>query len=820
MTTGDYGYVRSLEELQQLIDKFNSHDKPLGYDIETGYEGPDKLKGALFPQGKAFTTGFSITDDPSWARYVPLRHDNGPNLDPNIVWPMMKPLLEQKRIIPHHAKFEQKFAKNVGINLGVQADTMLIYYILSEYPSFGLKDLVLDVFNHEMAHIESLFPGYTDAQLKALRFNVLDLTPEVVAYACEDAAWTLALLGKADERAKTERKFMYKLEHEISDLMAEVEAWGTAVDWKGLQAARNYGEKFLVAWTEYTKEQLGEMAGHSVAGMNLNSTQQLFNLLYGDKEEGGLGLSTTRMTKGSEKTPPKMSTAKEALEELAQKYSAVRCLLQLREISNLRNRCKKWLEERKNEVPIKGLDGRVHANYGQVVVPAGRFAANDPAIQQLPKEWFWAMGEDAIAYEVEKDNNVKEALKENILEGDPDKFWHGNFRDFIVPAKGWYYLGFDFSQAELRIMAGMSQEPALLKAFEEEQDIHVLTAAMMFGIPVESVSKEQRAKGKTFNFALVYQMGIKSLAERLGVSMDEATDLYDGYFAQFTSIRKWMDKVMQDGKRLGYVETYFGRKVTIWEYQSPLRGVREKANRIAVNAPVQGTVADYMKIAMVRCRKVLRDKGWWGTHVKMVANLHDALTFEVIESLDPAEVRALLEPQITFAIPKFPKIVADWEVGYNWGSASSWKPGKSPQWVDGKWQMLETPEEDMINEGGPVVPEPEEFYEEDEPVEYVEAAFKAGTLVEVVAPSKTVVVELIGWPTEEGYDKFLDLADSTPGVNELLIRDPDGEEIPYDRTTGLTPDNQAHISLVLGGAKVYYEASSVDTDELANDLTL
>lgn len=807
--TKNYGAITDLDTLKKLIDKLGEEAKPIGYDIETGYDGPDRKKGALFPAGNSFTVGFSITNDISWARYVPLRHDFGINLDPDIVWPLMKPLLEQKLIVAHHAKFEAKFARQVGINLGVLADTMLISYVLAEWPGNGLKDLVFYIFAHKMAEIESLFPGATNKQLDALRFNILDQSnPEVVAYACEDSAWCLAIKEKEDARAQLERPFMYGLEHQISEIMTDVELWGNAVNWPAMLKERQYAEPFLAKWANFVKTGLGEMAGRDLSKLNFNSTKQMRELLYDE-----LGFTTTVKTpKGAE------STSEQALKGLSKEHAPIKSLLQLREIENLVNRHVLWLEEKPGAIPISGRDGRVHANYGQAIVPTGRFAANDPAIQQLPKEWFWALPPysdwmDAATTDAEMDE-VKERIKR---EAPPYTYWMGNFRDYIVPTDDYYFLSYDYSQIELRIVAGLSQEPALVKAFNEGTDVHTVTAGLMLNKDIGAVTKDDRAMGKTFNFALTYGMGIQSLAERLAVSVDKAKSLYNDYFATFSSIKTWMAKAKDQGRAKGYTETSFGRKMTVWELKSANKGVRAKADRAFGNYPVQGGGADYMKVAMVRATKALKKKGWWGDKVKLVANLHDALTFEVHESLNPAEVRALLEPCVVFPLEKFPKIVADWEVGYKWGSSTNWKANKEPHWNGNQWVLRtieNAPEVAFLDDD-------DEDYDED--LEIVESVSMGDDPVidDSYEPSdeKTLVIEIKEMPTVDQFNKFMSLLHASPGEYKPLLRTPDGDVI-VDSRTRLGIEDQARFSLVLGGAIVYFLAEDVSDEDLFSGLAV
>ena len=462
MVTKDYGLITSMEELQLRADKLAQGTGPIGFDIETGYLGQDQAKGSLTANGHAFIVGFSFTDNPDWARYVPLRHDFGTNLDPEEVWGVMKPVLEQPgRIVAHNLKFEMRHMQNEGIELGILSDTMLEAYCLSEWPRVGLKELVQRIFNHRMVELIELFPGAPKNKKPFIRFNTLDTTPDVVAYACEDSAWCLSLHEMNYERVLRERP-IFKLEMEILKVLVDMENRGMAADWASMEQARDEGLEFLEKKVLETKQLLGEMAGKSLLDMNLKSIPQLRKLLYTD-----IGLTTSRTTKKGDN----LSTDSIALTKLAMDHPPIKSLLEVREVENLVGRFNVWLDMSIKKPMTQGTDGRAHANYGQAVVGAGRFAANDPAIQQCPKKWHWEL----------KDGTT----------------WEGNFRSYLVAAPEHYLLSFDYSQIELRVLAGHSQEPALLDAYRHNRDIHTITAGMMLGKPPSEVDKEtERPVGK------------------------------------------------------------------------------------------------------------------------------------------------------------------------------------------------------------------------------------------------------------------------------------------------------------------------------------
>lgn len=817
MTAKNYDVIKSLDVLKAFTEKLLAEGKPIGFDIETGYTGPNRDKGSLFIDwDEQFISGFSLTNDPSMARYVPVSHDYGNNVPEAQAWEIMKPVLETLPVIAHNMKFEKRNLRALdrkgrgpSIEINEYGDSMLQSYVLSKFQWHGLKELTKLVFGHEMADIKSLFPDAKEKDLKALRFNVLTLTPDVISYACEDAAWCLSLHDYFLPEVNAQRRFMYDLEMRIMNLLCDLEDAGHAVDWASLSEQEVYGYPFMEHMADAARQQLSAMSGQDESSLNFNSSKQVSEVLY-----ERIGLSTTVMTKGGKSGEPKMSTSNIALEGLSREHPAIKKILETREVGNLAGRLKKW----KNDYSL-AHDSRVHANFNQVVVGSGRFSANDPSIQQLPKEWRWSVFPVKVDGGSDEDDERWEKIVQHENTAFGKHYWTGNFRDFCVAAPGTYLLGYDYSQIELRCMAGMSQEPALLEAFANDVDIHTTTGAMMLGKAVEDATKKDRAVGKTMNFALLYGMGEKSLGERLAMSPAEATSTYNKYFETFTKVSEWMDDLKRDGWRNGYIETHFKRKWFIWETLSSNRIALSKAERMFVNGPVQGTAADYMKIAMLRAKAALVERGWWMTKVRMINNLHDALTFEVDNDIDPNELRELLEPAVVWRndlIANFPKIVADWELGMKWGSAESWKKdkGQYPEFDGTNWTMIHPEAEKPVVEP---IPEPVGITHSSTGT-YVETGeeFGARMRAEILAEREeeriaSLIVTVMDMPTKDVFAEFIKLLKSNPGKSIVTIKTPEGSVDLVNYPTGITPEQQGHVSLILGGADVQY-ASTAEID--------
>lgn len=304
----DYSAITSISALQKLLDKLLSEDKPVGFDLETGYSGEDwKKRSVDIYHDSQFVVGFSITNSQNWARYIPLRHDSGGNIDdPERAWEIVKPVLTKGHVVAHNAKFELANVRKAGGYViasdgGKLTDTMLDAFVAGKYchsnyrTIVGLKDLVDAVFDHKMMHIHDLWPDLPANKFDYIRFNTLDVTPEVVAYACEDALWCLALLGETTVAAEVERPFTRELEHQIMFIMEDVERRGVSIDWPAIEAAYAEAQTFVPSMEVFVKGELGKMANRDLVDLNLNSATQMKKLLFSE-----IGLVTTRLTKKGE----------------------------------------------------------------------------------------------------------------------------------------------------------------------------------------------------------------------------------------------------------------------------------------------------------------------------------------------------------------------------------------------------------------------------------------------------------------------------------------------------------------------------------------
>ena len=785
----NYGLIADLDTFGAFVQQLTSADEPieLGFDIESGYDGADREGGALHmydPDWKL--VGFSFSADPSWARYVPVGHDSGPNLDPVAVAPLLVDLLTKTRTVVHNLSFERPglrrfftdfipqhpWVQSTGGWFDGYADTMLQSYLLADTQSHGLKYLSKELLGVEQAELVSLFDLPKNRQ-KMLRFNALELTPAVIDYACDDAALCLELHRMMYPRVKDHP--LYAVEMTIMEILGEMEHWGIYFDWGAMAEVTARAVEFFPRFEAEIQAELGYLTGQPERLVNLNSPPQLAKVLYDE-----LGLPVGRRSKKSGNA----STDALTMSVLAGIHPVVGRIVEWKTLYKLINT---YLTKYERNFSY-AADGRVHASHAQAIVPSGRFAVNSPNYQQLPKKYHYDLSAAAQAHAEQRDP-------------EPGDCFAFNFRRFVAAPAGMYMFGFDFSQVELRVLAGVSGEPALLEAFNSDLDIHSTTAAMMFKLPIEQVTHELRAKGKTLGFGLVYGLEVKGLAERLGTTVDEAQALYDQYFATFTKIKAWTEQQVRFGSDHGFVYTPFGRKVTLWELQSPQRWIREKGERLCVNAPIQGGAADYMKIAMVRVRAALREAGY-GAKVQLVMNNHDALDFYVDRSVWPSELISLLDPAVSFAVPFLPRIRADWHYGANWGSMTEILVDEQGRLVHKETGETYTDAEFLAEQPVPVAPAP------------------SRPRPPVPAPPAHLswIITLSAMPTESQATALWELLREHPGPDSLIILTPGG--VIDQLHTSLTLEDVPKLTSVCPGALLTLDPGSAGSLDLLSDLDL
>jgi DNA polymerase I len=828
--------LTDLEELRERTRAIAAEKLPFGFDVETGYHGDDREKASLHAE-ENFVVSFQFTNALTWARMVPLGFDIGTNMDNReaavLLWPLFHAVDDAGLPlgVAHGAQAELRwlarwflrnlwnhplFGKQVIEAHGyypIRSCTMLESFAEGENPNHALKDITRLNAGHVMAEIESLFPeGLTKKQQNSIRFNRLNMhDPKVISYACEDATW--CLWHHLHRWPKVKDSFIYKLEMSVLPLACDMADDGVEVDWPLLRAAsrevRDFSERLLAE----VIEDFGELAGEPLAAtFNFNSSQQFSRLLY---EKCGLPV-LHRTDTGR----PSVD-AKHALPRLAARSPEVQKYLGWKKLHDLRLKFLDLWETKYCWAP----DSRGHPNLLQHGTIAGRFSCESFNYQQSPKKY---------RYELRDGTKFSFNFRDAFIARKPgSKFWWELVLeecgatldpDPLRDELGWYLIGFDYSQIELRVLAAEARETVLLEAFERGDDVHRLTAALMLGKPLEAVTDEERGDtGKRMNFAISYQMTPSGLAEQLGIPLAAAEALFAQWHAAYPRIGEYARRVVQAARasarrspdKTGRVHTKFGRLVKIFEYANPNRGVQAGGDRTAGNAVIQGpATGDYVKVAMVRAVKALKAAGL-DSRVRMVMNVHDALTFEARKDVDPAEVIRVLQPAVVYPVTgpgaAWPPMVAEWYIGNSWGSVKD-----VVVFSDGSVHLKQ-------ERPAPVaaVPEPEPAtaevlaaVSERVPTQSPEAASPPAEY-----EPRCVIVALPDSPGHAQATRFLEFLRQIPGRNTVVVRLPQGDA-PVEGTSALSPEHEPQVATIFGGAAVHYDQGSVDAGQLTRNLAL
>ncbi len=558
--------------------------------------------------------GISLSVEPGVACYIPLAHRH-PDLDPGAQLPMaevlarMKPWLEDPAAakLLHHAKFDTHAFANSGIAFqGVVHDTMLQAYVLESHRGVSMQDLAQRWLGRTGVTYESL----CGKGVNQIGFDEVSL--DIAShYASEDADFTLQLHRVLYPQVQADDKLLrtYQLEIPVSRVLAVIERNGVSINAAELGSqSQALGRQMLSL-----EQRAYELAGQP---FNLNSPKQLGEILF-----GRMGLPVVRKTAGG--AP---STDEEVLSKLAQDYPLPKVLLEYRGLAKLKSTYTDKLPRM-----IDPVTGRVHTSYAQAAVITGRLASSDPNLQNIP---------------------VRTAEGRRV-------------REAFVAGEGRHIVSADYSQIELRVMAHVADDANLQAAFSKGDDIHRATAAEVFGVVPEAVNADQRRAAKAINFGLMYGMSAFGLAANLGITREAAQVYINRYFARYPGVAHYMEEIRQSARDKGYVETVFGRRLWLPEIRGGSGPRRAGAERAAINAPMQGTAADLIKLAMVAVQD-------WLTEHKMrsllVMQVHDELVLEVPDAeLDVVRTR-LPELMCGVAQLKVP-LVAEVGVGANWEQA-------------------------------------------------------------------------------------------------------------------------------------------------------
>ncbi|GFD93551.1 DNA polymerase I [Alteromonas sp. KUL156] len=559
--------------------------------------------------------GVSFCIEEGEAAYVPVAHDypDAPaQLSRAFVLDALKPILESDQVIKvgQHIKYDKNVLANYDITLnGIGFDTMLESYVLnSTAQRHDMDSLALAYLGHKTIHFEEI----AGKGAKQLTFNQIQLE-EAGPYAAEDADITLRLHNVIWSKLKEIpelKDLLIDVEVPLACVLSRMEQEGVLID---SQKLRQQSQDLAKRITELESE-VHEEAGEP---FNLGSTKQLQQILF---EKMSLPV-----IKKTPKGAP--STSEDVLQELALEYPLPKKIMEYRGLTKLKNTYTDKLPKM-----INHRTGRVHTSYHQAVTATGRLSSTDPNLQNIP-------------IRNEEGRRVRQAF---------------------VPREGNKFVAADYSQIELRIMAHLSGDKGLLDAFAHGKDIHKATAAEVFGVPLDEVTTEQRRSAKAINFGLIYGMSAFGLSKQLNIPRNEAQKYMDLYFERYPGVLEYMDSTRESAKEKGYVETVFGRRLYLPDIKASNGARRKGAERAAINAPMQGTAADIIKMAMIKVDDWIRKNA--SDDVTMMMQVHDELVFEIKEDkVDTyvSTITTLMESAATLNVP----LVVEAGVGENWDEA-------------------------------------------------------------------------------------------------------------------------------------------------------
>ena len=601
--TKNYNIITKENELLSIIEDIKKK-KFFSFDLETS--------SLDYMEAKIVGISIALSDKKSY--YIPIGHSSNikyKQLSEKYVLDNLKPILQSEKLkkIGHNLKYDRNVLVNYNINLvGIEHDSMLLSYVYdSTAIRHGLDNAAEKYLSHKTIHYEDV------AGKGAKQIPFADVDIDIAAeYACEDAVISLELynfLWSKVSKDKNIVKVYSDIEMPLVPILSKIETNGVLIDSKALQKLSKDLDKEL-------NEIESKCFKITNKEFNLNSPKQLQEILYDELK-----------IPVSKKTPTgKPSTDEDTLQFLAQTNELPKLILEYRSLNKLKTGYTDKLP-----LQISKTSGRVHTSYQQAITSTGRLSSTDPNLQNIPI----------------KTSRGKKIRKTFIAQGEK--------RIFAA----------DYSQIELRIMAHLSEDKNLLKAFKNKIDIHSFTASEIFAIDIENVSTDDRRAAKAINFGLIYGMSSFGLSKQLGIPISAAKDYMDVYFERYPRIKSYMNQIKDFAKNNGYVETIYGRKLYLPEISSKNVQRRKYAERTAINAPVQGSAADIIKIAMIQIDQWLSNNK---SDTKMIMQVHDELVFEIPEKNALADVENIIKIMKNCVSLNLP-LEVNYGIDKNWGDA-------------------------------------------------------------------------------------------------------------------------------------------------------
>ncbi len=554
---------------------------------------------------RAELVGMSFSYAENQAFYVPVPADRS---EAQKIVDRFRPVFENREImkVGQNIKYDMLVLANYGVQLqGPLFDTMVAHYVLQPELRHNMDYLAEIYLNYQTIHIEELIGPKGKNQ-----GNMRDLPPaSVYEYACEDADVTLKLKNKLEKELDENnvRKLFEEIEMPLIPVLAYMERNGVRIDTEALKETSRH----FTLRMKQIEEEVYQLAGTE---FNIASPKQVGEVLF----------DRLKIVEKAKKTKTgQYVTSEEVLESLRGKHEVVGKILEHRGL-------KKLLGTYIDALPqlINPETGRIHTSFNQTVTATGRLSSSNPNLQNIPI----------------RNEDGKE------------------IRKAFIPDDGCIFFSADYSQIELRIMAHLSGDPHMIEAFQKGQDIHAATASKIYKVPLEEVTREQRSKAKTANFGIIYGISVFGLAERLNVDRKEAKELIDGYFENYPHVKEYMDESIRIARERGYIETIFKRKRYLPDINSRNAVVRGYAERNAINAPIQGSAADIIKVAMVRIfQRFLKE----GIQSKMILQVHDELNFSVLPE-EQEKVKQIVIEEMESAYKMKVPLLADSGWGQNW----------------------------------------------------------------------------------------------------------------------------------------------------------
>lgn len=576
--------------------------KVIAFDTET--TSTEEMRAEL--------VGISLSIKDGQGFYIPVGHNAGDNLPTKKVIEALTPSMTNPKIgkVAHNAKYDYIVLKRYGLDVSpLTFDTMLAEFIVDPSSrNLGLKNLSAFRLGEEMTHIEELI-GKGKKQI-----SMADVAIESVAnYAAADAENTLRLMPIMEKelRKVSGEKILDDIDMPLTPVLAEMEMTGALIDIEFFNVMAKDLAKRLA---EIEKE----IYGHVGKPFNINSPQQLSDVLFNH-------LRLEPPDKGRKTSTGFYSTSADVLEMMRDKHPILEWILEHRELSKIKSTYVDALP-----AAINPETGRVHTSYSQIGAVTGRLSSNNPNLQNIP---------------------IRSEIGRKVRNG-------------FIADKGNLLLSVDYSQVELRIVAHMANDEAMLSAFRAGEDIHATTAAAIYDIPLEKVTKDMRSHSKAINFGLIYGMSAFGLTRSTDLTLAEAEDFVKAYFKKFPGIKKYLDGIRRQAAEIGYVETLLGRKRYFPALLSKQNvQMKNREEREAINAPIQGTAADIMKIAMIKIPNALKAKG---LKAKMLLQVHDELVLEVPKK-EIDETAKVVQKTMANAYPMSIPLETEARAGKNWG---------------------------------------------------------------------------------------------------------------------------------------------------------